>query len=77
VTRRFGERTWIGASSTFEQSPFRRENMDSLSEGGWELALGVEHRFASRWSAGFTVTENTPYLKFRADVGLALKIRVW
>ena len=76
VTRRFGERTFVGASSTVEQSPFHRENMGSLSGPGWELALGVEHRF-SRWSAGLTVTENTPYWKFRSDVGLALRVRVW
>ncbi len=76
ATRRFGERTWIGISSTFEQSPFHRERMGDLSDLGWEIAGGFEHRYAAGWSAGMTLTENTPIFKSRADVGLALRVRI-
>jgi Protein of unknown function (DUF3187) len=76
ATCRLGERTWVGASTTFEQSPFHSEKLGDLAHIGGEVALGIEHRFRSSWSAGLTLTENMPSLGDRADFGLALKIRV-
>jgi hypothetical protein len=76
ATYRSGARTWVGLSTTFEQSMFRREQLGDLAHVGGEVALGLEHRFQSRWSAGLTLTENIPNLGDRADVGLALRIRV-
>jgi hypothetical protein len=74
ATRRFGERTRIGASVTVEQSPFRRDALGDLSHPGMEVALGVarDGRFGS---AGLTITENVPAFGDRADVGLALRLR--
>lgn len=76
ATCRLGARTWIGVSTTFEQSVFHRERLGDLSHMGGEVALGAEHRFRSRWSASLTVTENIPSLGDRADFGVALKLRV-
>ena len=76
ATCRTGARTWVGLSTTLEQSVFHREDLGDLSHMGMEVALGVQHRFQSKWSAGLTLTENVPSLGDRADVGLALRIRV-
>lgn len=76
ATRSFGARTRIGASATYEQSPFRRDGLGDLSHTGLEIALGVERDLSTRTAAGLTLTENVPAFGDRADVGLALKIRV-
>jgi len=74
ATRRFGERTRIGASVTGEQSPFRREALGDLSRPGMEVALGIS-RDARFGSAALTITENVPAFGDRADFGLALRLR--
>lgn len=74
ATRSFGARTRIGASATYEQSPFRRDSMGDLSRAGLEFALGIERDFR-RSSVRLTLTENTPGLGDRADFGIALRIR--
>ncbi len=71
--RRLSRTTRIGASLTFEQSPFRGGYGDLTRPGG-EIALGAEHDFGPRWNARLTVTEHMPSLGDRADVGLALRI---
>lgn len=76
ATRSFGASTRIGASATYEQSPFRRDGLGDLSHTGMEIALGVDRDLSSRVAAGLTLTENVPSFGDRADFGLALRIRV-
>jgi len=75
ATRSFGPRTRAGVSATFEQSPFRRDDLGDLSRPGLEIALGVERDLSPRSSAALTLTENVPSLGDRADFGLALRLR--
>jgi len=75
ATRSFGARTRVGASATFEQSPFRRDALGDLSHPGLEIALGVERDFCRGTSAALTLTENVPAFGDRADFGLALRLR--
>lgn len=74
ASRRFGERTRIGASATFEQSPFRRDGLGDVSRIGGEIGLGVSHDFPIHWSAALTVLENIPNFGDRADFGLVLRL---
>jgi hypothetical protein len=76
ATRSFGPRTRIGASATYEQSPFRRDGLGDLSHTGMEIALGLDRDLSARASAGLTLTENVPSFGDRADFGLALRVRV-
>lgn len=73
IARQLGQRTFLGASFTWEQSPFRGNYGDVTRPGG-EVALGAEHNFGRRWKTRLTLTEHIPSMGDRADVGLALRI---
>jgi len=73
VTRRLGTRTRIGASITVAQSPFRRAGLDAVSQGGSEVALGLDRDF-SRWTSRLLLTEHVAAAGDRADVGLTLRL---
>jgi hypothetical protein len=75
AARRFGPRTRIGASVTYEQSPLRREALGPVSEAGMEVALGLERDLARGVAVRLTVTEHLAALGDRADVGAALGLR--
>jgi hypothetical protein len=76
AARRFGPRTRIGASVTYEQSPLRREALGPVSSAGMEFALGVERDLARDTAVRLTVTEHLSDLGDRADVGAALGVRL-
>jgi hypothetical protein len=75
AARRLGSRTRLGASVTYEQSPFRREPLATVSKAGMEAALGLESDLAPDLSARLGVTEHLSALGDRADVGVSLGIR--
>jgi hypothetical protein len=73
---RLWPRTRIGASVTYEQSPFHREALGPVSQAGMEVALGLERDVASDVAVRLTVTEHIAALGDRADVGAALGMRL-
>lgn len=75
VARRVGPRTRLGASATYEQSPFRREALGEVSKAGMEVAVGLERDLARDVVVRLTATEHMSALGDRADVGAALGIR--
>lgn len=76
AARRCGARSLIGASVTYEQSPFRREALGPVSSAGMEVALGFERALARDMAVRLTVTEHMSALGDRADVGAALGMRL-
>ena len=76
AARRLGPHTHIGVSVTYEQSPFRRAALGPVSEGGMEVALGLETDLARDTAVRLTVTEHLSALGDRADVGAALGMRL-
>lgn len=73
ATLRLGQKTRIGATCAYEQSPFRNARLGPVSQPGAEFALGIERDF-SRISARALVTENISKLGDRADIGLTLRL---
>jgi len=75
VIRDLGRRSRVGLSSTFAQSPFRKRDYSTLSDPGYELALGFEYDVGPGLSARLMLLENLPNFGDRADVGLVLGLR--
>ena len=72
---RLGSRTRMGASVTYEQSPFRNAGLGEVSRAGMEAALGLERDLSRRLAARATVTEHLSALGDRADVGFSVRLR--
>ncbi len=72
---RLGSRTRMGASVTYEQSPFRNARLGAVSRAGMEVALGLERDLSRRLAARATVTEHMSALGDRADIGFSVQLR--
>lgn len=72
---RLGSRTRMGASVTYEQSPFRKAGLGEVSRAGMEVALGLERDVSRRLAARATVTEHISALGDRADIGFSVHLR--
>jgi hypothetical protein len=72
---RLSSRTRMGASVTYEQSPFRKAGLGVVSRAGMDIALGLERDVSRRLAARATVTENMSALGDRADFGFSVAIR--
>jgi hypothetical protein len=72
---RLGSRSRIGASLTYEQSPFRKAGLGGVSRAGMEAALGLERDLSRRLAARATVTEHLSALGDRADIGFSVRLR--
>ena len=72
---RLGSATRMGASVTYEQSPFRRGGLGAASRAGMEVALGLERGLSRRLAARATVTEHMSALGDRADIGFSVQLR--
>lgn len=72
---RLGSRTRMGASVTYEQSPFRKANLGGVSHAGMEVALGLERDLSRRIAARGTVTEHISALGDRSDIGFSVQLR--
>ncbi len=73
VTRLLGSKTRIGASLAAQQSPFHREDLDTVSKIGAEFGVGLDRDF-SRWTARLLFTEHLAAAGDGADVGLTLRV---
>ncbi len=65
----------MGASVTYEQSPFRKAGLGEVSRAGMEAALGLERDVSARLAARATVTEHLSALGDRADIGFSVGLR--
>ncbi len=65
----------MGASVTYEQSPFRKAGLGAVSRAGMEVALGLERDLSRRFAARATVTEHISALGDRADIGFSVQLR--
>ena len=72
---RLSSRTRIGASATYEQSPFRKADLGGVSRAGMEVALGLERDLSRRIAARATVTEHISALGDRSDIGFSVQLR--
>ncbi len=72
---RLGSRTRVGASVTYEQSPFRKAGLGAVSRAGMEVALGLARDLPRRFAARATVTEHMSALGDRADIGFSVQLR--
>ena len=75
VAYRLSSATRMGASVTYEQSPFRRAGLGAVSRAGMEVALGLERDLSRRLAARATVTEHMSALGDRADIGFSVQFR--
>ena len=72
---RLSSRTRMGASVTYEQSPFRKAGLGGVSKAGMEAALGLERDLSRRMAARATVTEHLSALGDRSDIGFSVQLR--
>jgi hypothetical protein len=75
ATYRLSAATRMGASVTYEQSPFRKAGLGAVSRAGMEVALGLERDLSRRLAARATVTEHMSALGDRADIGFSIRLR--